>query len=136
MNPSILRVTCALIFRDNTLLAAQRNEHTSLPLKWELPGGKIEPGETEEDCLHRELKEELNTRVAIEQKLVPHQHHYSPLLTIELVPFVCRPLEPIHRLEHRELRWLAFFQIFGLDWAPADRVILQHYFRQIQQGQQ
>lgn len=57
---NIIQVTCGIILKDGKVLVAQRSEAMSLPLKWEFPGGKIVRGESEEDCLKRELLEELN----------------------------------------------------------------------------
>lgn len=63
MNP--IQVTCAIIQSDGKILAVQRSEAMSLPLKWEFPGGKIDLGETAEKCLLREIKEELNIDIAL-----------------------------------------------------------------------
>ena len=60
-----LRVACAIIERDGRVLAAQRSAAMTLPLKWEFPGGKIEAGESPEECLIRELMEELGVTVLV-----------------------------------------------------------------------
>ncbi len=59
----MLNVTCAIILFQNKILVTQRSESMKLPLKWEFPGGKLEPGESEEACIIREIKEELNLNI-------------------------------------------------------------------------
>jgi 8-oxo-dGTP diphosphatase len=61
----VIKVVCGVIVDTDKVLCVQRSESMTLPLKWEFPGGKIEQGETSEECLNRELKEELNIEVSI-----------------------------------------------------------------------
>ena len=56
-------VTCAIISFNNKILVVQRSENMKLPLKWEFPGGKIENGESEKECIKREIKEKLNIKI-------------------------------------------------------------------------
>lgn len=122
-----LQVTCALLVKNGLILAAQRNENTSLPLKWELPGGKIEKGEIDTDCIRRELMEELLISVDIIDRLPTVQHQYATDKIIELIPFVCTPIgEPV-QLEHKALRWMPLSTAMDLDWADADKIILHQY---------
>ncbi|WP_279384509.1 (deoxy)nucleoside triphosphate pyrophosphohydrolase [Geotalea toluenoxydans] len=86
--PKHLHVACAIIERDGLVLAAQRSATMSLPLKWELPGGKINHGETTEECLQRELMEELGIQVNVGKGLSANTHDY-PTFSITLHPFVC-----------------------------------------------
>jgi mutator protein MutT len=69
-------VTRAIIERDGFVLAAQRSAMMSLPLKWEFPGGKIDQGESPEECLRREIAEEMNIQVEIGCSLPPSTHKY------------------------------------------------------------
>ncbi|WP_251795780.1 MULTISPECIES: NUDIX domain-containing protein [unclassified Arenibacter] len=71
-------VTCAIIESENQVLVVQRSENMKLPLKWEFPGGKIEKGESEQDCLIREIREELNIEIELMKRLTP-----SPLFLSE-----------------------------------------------------
>ena len=71
-----IHVTCAIIEQHGFILAAQRSATMSLPLKWEFPGGKIDPGETAEECLQRELLEELELHVCLAKRLPNSTHHY------------------------------------------------------------
>ncbi|QEM06764.1 (deoxy)nucleoside triphosphate pyrophosphohydrolase [Mucilaginibacter rubeus] len=124
----MIKVTCAIIVNAGGLvLVAQRSETMSLPLKWEFPGGKIEPGETAEACLIREIKEELHVDVEIVSSLPPNTHKY-PNVTIQLIPFVCRITSAQVLLkEHRDFKWLPKDELLALDWAEADVPIVKHY---------
>jgi 8-oxo-dGTP diphosphatase len=91
MNNEIISVTCAIIIYNEKILAVQRGPHMNLPLKWEFPGGKIEKNETEEACIKREIKEELNIEITLLKKLSTSFHEY-PNISIELIPFVAQYL--------------------------------------------
>lgn len=127
MANKIIRVTCAIILHNNTILAAQRSETMSLPLKWEFPGGKIHAGETEEDCLQRELMEELNIKVVIRKRLSNSVFDYGTF-SVELIPFVVDYIESdIILHEHRQIGWFEKSELKTLDWAPADIPILEEF---------
>jgi 8-oxo-dGTP diphosphatase len=99
----------------------------SLPLKWEFPGGKIEPGETAEQCLVREIKEELDITVEIIRDLPANRHTYAAV-TIELIPFICRhTCGEITLKEHAQYQWLPADELLALDWADADVPIVKNY---------
>ena len=103
----------------------------SLPLKWELPGGKIEPNETAENCLMREIKEELDIEIEIVKKLAPNKHTY-PLITIFLLPFICRHVTgEIQLKEHANFKWLNPNELLDLDWAEADIPIINSYLQNL-----
>lgn len=122
-----IRVSCAIIERDGLVLAVQRNSHMSMPLKWEFPGGKIDRGESAEECLRRELAEELSIEIGIEKRLASHTHHYSAF-TVTLHPFVCTlKAERIVLHEHKALSWLPPESLETLDWAEADRPVIADY---------
>lgn len=122
-----LHVACAIIEQGGTVLAAQRSAFTTLPLKWEFPGGKIEAGESPEECLHRELREELGISVQISSSFSPSSHSY-PDFTVTLYPFTCRLAgDTITMHEHHALTWLEPHQMPELDWAAADLPVLHEY---------
>jgi len=122
-----LHVTCAIIERDGLVLTAQRSSAMSLPLKWEFPGGKIDPGESPEACLRREILEELGIHVTIGQGLPTSTHHY-PKLSITLYPFVCTINSgDIVLYEHAAIDWLPPDLLHTLDWAEADLPVLKVY---------
>jgi mutator protein MutT len=99
----------------------------SLPLKWEFPGGKIHEGESPEDCLKRELHEELGIEVAVGRALTPTTHHY-PTFTVTLYPFICSISHGHITLhEHKSSKWLPPERLHELDWAEADVPIIENY---------
>jgi 8-oxo-dGTP diphosphatase len=129
-----IHVACAIIERDGLVLATQRSEAMSMPLMWEFPGGKIDPGETPEQCLRRELREELDIAVSVEAALAPVTHDY-PSFTVTLYPFVCAMAggEPILH-EHAAMVWLPPDELPSLEWAAADGPILEQYLGQAAQA--
>ncbi|KJR97171.1 MAG: NUDIX hydrolase [Desulfobulbaceae bacterium BRH_c16a] len=122
-------VSCAIIEQDGQVLAAQRGEAMNMPLKWEFPGGKVEPHESAATCLRREIREELGVDIRIITALPPSEWSY-PDFTITLYPFVCHLESGMLRLaEHRAVCWLSPEKLPTLDWAEADEPVLQDYFR-------
>jgi 8-oxo-dGTP diphosphatase len=97
----------------------------NLPLKWEFPGGKIEKNETEEACIKREIKEELNIEITLLKKLSTSFHEY-PNISIELIPFVAQYLSgDIVLKEHQSYQFLKLAELSNLDWAEADIPIVK-----------
>ncbi len=126
----MIQVTCALIENNNQILCAQRSENMSLPLKWEFPGGKLEKDETLEDCLKREIKEELGLNVKILERLPSNTHKYSDKKIIELIPFRCSlQTSEINLKEHSKIEWVTVSQLANFDWAEADIPIVQQYIQ-------
>ena len=127
MNP--LEVVCALIVnRDGRILACQRGVETSLAGKWEFPGGKIEPDESAEAALRREISEELEVSISILRPLEIVNHRY-PSFEITLSPFLCEisASEVPNAVEHSQIRWVNLAQANELDWAEADIPILEQF---------
>ena len=123
----IIPVTCAIIHLDNKILAVQRSETMKLPLKWEFAGGKIEEGETEVECIKREIYEELNITIRINQRLTPVIHEYSDF-KIELIPFTADYVSGELKLrEHCNSVFANKEQLINLDWADADLPILKEF---------
>jgi 8-oxo-dGTP diphosphatase len=123
----IIQVACAVIEDGGKVLATQRNTSMNMPLKWEFPGGKLHTGESPEECLARELDEELGIRATILHALPPVLHRYEDF-TIELIPFVCSLAGGTLVLhEHRALAWLSPRELDELDWPAADIPVIAAY---------
>lgn len=122
-----LHVTCAIIERNGRVLAAQRNFTMSLPNKWEFPGGKLDNGESLQECLRRELAEEMGICLSVKRALPPYTHHY-PTFTVTLYPFICSiEAGDIVLHEHAAIVWLPPDDLHTLDWADADLPVLNNY---------
>lgn len=120
-----LEVVAAVIHRSESVLATQRGYG---PYKdwWEFPGGKAEPGESLEDALVREIREELDADILIDRPLCTVEHDY-PEFHITLHCFLCRLAEGsgLSLLEHEDARWLHKDGLDRMAWLPADRSVLE-----------
>lgn len=124
-----IRVTCAIIEENNKVLVVQRSKDMNQSLKWEFPGGKIEEGESETECLIREIKEELSLVINPTIRLTPSIFHY-PNISIELIPFICELKGgELSLSEHKQYKWLYDNELQYIDWAEADIPIMKEYIR-------
>jgi 8-oxo-dGTP diphosphatase len=122
-----IHVACAIIEENGRVLATQRSAAMSMPLKWEFPGGKIEPGESPEECLRRELIEEIGITIDVVLALSPHTHRYNALI-VTLYPFVCKISSgEIILHEHAALVWMKPEELHILDWPDADLPVIEKY---------
>ena len=118
-------VVAALIWRGERFLACQRPAHKARGLLWEFVGGKVEAGETREDALVRECREELAVTVVPRDIFMEVTHEY-PDLTVHLTLFNADlPQGEPQALEHNEVRWITVDEIDGLPFCPADEEILE-----------
>lgn len=122
-------VVCAVIEREGNVLIAQRPAHKHLPLTWEFPGGKVEPDETAEVAIIREIQEELGCAIMIVRPLPRFLHDYKTVL-IEMIPFVARldgsSGEPVAH-EHVALAWVPPSDLTTYALAPADWPVVASY---------
>ena len=126
-----IHVACAIIELEGKVLCTQRSESMSLPLKWEFPGGKIDEGESPEECLKRELHEELGIEASVGQSCPTTTHHYQSF-SVTLYPFICEIISgEITLHEHSAMIWLPIKELQKLDWAEADLPVIEEYQRQI-----
>ena len=118
-------VVAALIWDKNRFMICQRPEHKARGLLWEFVGGKVEPGETKQQALVRECREELNVTVDVGEVFMEVVHRY-PDITVHLTLFCATIAEGIpQKLEHNDIRWITPAQIPGYDFCPADEEILR-----------
>ena len=126
----LIEVSCAIILDGERVLATQRSEEMPHPLKWEFPGGKLKSGETPENCIIREIREELGVEITVLQLLPSVKHAYSTT-NIKLIPFVCRIKGgDISLSEHKSYRWVHRTELGQIDWLEADvevLVLLERY---------
>jgi 8-oxo-dGTP diphosphatase len=114
-------VVAALIVKDHQLLVCQRTRHQSMPLKWEFPGGKVEPGESPEAALQRELEEELGIQATIGSKVATIRHSYQAGLGVELLFFLVEQFQgEIQNRIFRDVRWAARHELSQFDFLEAD----------------
>ncbi|RIJ77830.1 (deoxy)nucleoside triphosphate pyrophosphohydrolase [Nakamurella silvestris] len=115
-------MVAAAIVRDGRVLAARRTHPRREAGKWELPGGKVEPGETPQDALVREIAEELGVDIRVIRRIGP-----AVPLAVELVlhtylaELISGDPEPA---EHDRIAWLAAAELDGVHWLPADVELL------------
>ncbi len=118
-------VVAALIWEGDRFLACQRPAHKARGLLWEFVGGKVEPGESLEEALIRECREELDITVAPRDVFMEVIHEY-PDLTVRLTLFNAAIAEGKPKaLEHHDIRWITVQEIDGLAFCPADEEILK-----------
>lgn len=117
-------VVAALIWQGEKFMICQRPAHKARGLLWEFVGGKVEPGETGEEALIRECREELAVTLSVGDVFMDVTHEY-PDLTVHLTLFnaVIAEGEP-QRLEHNDIRWITPGEIANYDFCPADEEIL------------
>jgi 8-oxo-dGTP diphosphatase len=125
----MINVTCAIIRNeDNQVLIVQRGEATDHPFKWEFPGGKLVKGETEEECIIREIREELSMDIVICGRLKVVKHDYGHK-QIKLVPFICDTLDELPFLsEHLAYKWIEPEDLKSIDFSEADIDVAENYF--------
>ncbi|UCD88495.1 MAG: (deoxy)nucleoside triphosphate pyrophosphohydrolase [Desulfobacterales bacterium] len=127
--PDIIRVTAAIMVNDGMMLIAKRKPTARLPNLWELPGGKVEPNETPEECLKRELREEFDIDVTVGENLGSNIHTYD-FGTIELMAFRANWDDGNLILrDHEEIRWAFTHELDQFDFAPADQPFVDKLLR-------
>lgn len=121
----MIEVVAALIWDKDKFMICQRPASKARGLLWEFVGGKVEPGETKEQALVRECREELAITVAPADIFTEVDHVY-PDITIYLTLFNCTIAEGVPQLlEHNDIRWITADEISQYEFCPADMEILQ-----------
>ncbi len=122
-------VVAALIWEGEKFMICQRPAHKARGLLWEFVGGKVEPGETRQEALIRECREELAVTVAVGEVFLEVTHTY-PDLTVHLTLFHASIARGVpQKLEHNDIRWITVEEIPQYDFCPADKEILERLGR-------
>jgi len=123
-------VVAALIWDGDRFMICQRPAHKARGLLWEFVGGKVEPGETGEEALVRECREELSVTVAVGDVFMEVTHEY-PDLTVHLTLFHAHIADGVpQKIEHHDICWITVDEIPEFEFCPADVEIL----RKLQKG--
>lgn len=126
-----IKVVAAIIIHEGKIFATQRG-YGEFKDGWEFPGGKIEPGETPQEALAREIKEELDTEIEVKDFLETVEYDY-PAFHLSMDCFFCRIKEGNLVLkEHEAAKWLTADTLDSVDWLPADRGLIKgvrHYVK-------
>jgi 8-oxo-dGTP diphosphatase len=116
-----IEVVAGLIFDQDRLLVCQRNSRGSFALKWEFPGGKVEPGEGHEDALRRELKEELGIEAHRLTEIFRHEHLYTKVARVKLRFFRVEDYSgEIKNLVFHQIKWVPIKEILQMDFLDGD----------------
>lgn len=114
-----IKVTAAIIIHDNRVFATQRG-YGEFKDGWEFPGGKVEEGETSRTALVREIREELDTEIAVGELFDTVEYDY-PAFHLSMDCFLCKVVSgKLVLKEHEDARWLSREQLDSVDWLPAD----------------
>lgn len=127
-----IEVVAAIIRKGKLFFATQRG-YGEFEGWWEFPGGKMEAGETREEALIREIREELSAEIVIEKYLTTVEWDY-PKFHLILHCFICRTVsESMHLNEHEAARWLDGKSAGSVRWLPADEQIIPLILRDLEQ---
>ena len=120
----LIVVAAAIVEREGRYLIAQRYDEAILGGLWEFPGGKCRPGETLEDCLHRELMEELGVQVNVvaRERIITHAYDHGPV-ELHFYRCVMKAGEP-RPLGCQAVRWVAPHELVNYSFPPADRPLI------------
>ena len=118
-----IEVVAAIIIRDGRVFATERG-YGQWQGWWEFPGGKMEPGESPEEALKREIREELNAEIAVGELMETVEWDY-PEFHLRMHCFICTMLsESLHLNEHRDAAWLTGETMDSVKWLPADEGLI------------
>lgn len=123
-------VVAALIWQEERFMICQRPAHKARGMLWEFVGGKVEPGESKEQALVRECREELAVEVAVGDIFLEVTHTY-PDITVHLTLFHASIVQGVpQKLEHNDIRYITVDEIPQYEFCPADEVILQKLWQE------
>lgn len=115
----------AAIIADNDRIFATQRGYGEFKDWWEFPGGKQEPGETPEDALRREIREELATEIEVGELLTTVEYDY-PTWHLTMYCYICKVISgDLVLLEHEAAKWLTREELHSVNWLPADEGIIE-----------
>ena len=118
-----IEVTAAIIIKEGKVFATQRG-YGDWKGGWEFPGGKMEPGETPQEALRREIREELDADIEIGELLETVEWDY-PAFHLRMHCFLCSLIsESMHLNEHEDAAWLSAETLYSVKWLPADEGLI------------
>lgn len=123
----VIGVTAAIIVRRGRIFIARRPDKGDACGKWEFPGGKIEPGETPEECLARELREEFGIRATVGGLFVEHEHDYGARVVHLMVFRITKVTGRFVPTEHSAVAWVSSGELLSYDLAPADIPVAERF---------
>jgi 8-oxo-dGTP diphosphatase len=119
-----IEVVAAIICKDDKIFATQRG-YGDFKDWWEFPGGKMESGETQEEALKREIREELSAEISVDELLCTVEYDY-PKFHLTLHCYLCSLLtEALHLNEHEAAKWLTKDELDNVKWLPADLEVVE-----------
>lgn len=119
-----IKVVAAIIINKDKVFATQRG-YGEFKDGWEFPGGKIEEGETPEQALEREIQEELETKIQVNEKIDTVEYDY-PNFHLSMDCFICNIIEGNLILkEHEAAKWLSKEELYSVNWLPADEGLIE-----------
>lgn len=128
----MITVTAAIIEKEGRIFAARRKPGSHLAGYWEFPGGKLEPGETEKECLTRELREEFGVECEVGEFIKESVYDYGSKI-IQLRGYRVRHLRGTYQCrDHDKIGWFTVEKLPSLKWAPADTPLLQKLLEDFQ----
>ena len=120
-----IEVVAAIIHDDEGRIFATQRGYGDFKDWWEFPGGKMESGETPEEALKREIREELSTEISVDELLCTVEYDY-PKFHLTMHCFLCSLLtDALHLNEHEAAKWLTHEELDSVKWLPADRVVVE-----------
>lgn len=125
-----IRVVAALLQReDGKVLITQRRAKAFMPLKWEFPGGKVEPGETDQQALARELKEELDIQVEVGDHFMGLKHAY-PDFEVDFQVYSCTIISgDLRKIAVNDYRWVTVSELETFEFPPADQPTVEQLLK-------
>ncbi|SHL18739.1 (deoxy)nucleoside triphosphate pyrophosphohydrolase [Xylanibacter ruminicola] len=127
-----IEVVAAIIYDAEGRIFATQRGYGDMKDGWEFPGGKMEPGESPEDALKREILEELETRIQVERLVTTIEYDY-PKFHLKMHCFFCSiESGQLTLKEHEAARWLRLSDIYSVDWLPADKIVVDCLVKSIE----